>query len=782
MAAHSINNGSGTCSFESEEKFKSLFNGINQPIFVHQLNPEGFNNFVEVNDIACLHYGYTREEFLKLSPEDITSKEDAQIEGSIEGRSKLQEAGKAIFEVTHITKKGTIFPVEISSNIYNWLGQKVILSIATNISDRKKTEQALSIASKIINRSPAVAFLWRNEEGWPVEFVSENVENLSGYTVEEFVEGKISYAEIIYEDDLDRISTEVSRVNTDVNITKVTHEPYRIVTKNRDIKWLSDDTFIRRDSKGVILHYEGIVRDITKRKLAEFALLESESKYRLLIENSNDIVYLLYNRRFEIINAKFTELFGVTLEQTRAPGFDILDLVAPESKSVIADRLEAMSLGKKVTTDFEFKVLDDQGNTILLDAKVSQVKYKDGFAIQGILRNITQERKAEQHLHHSQKMEAIGTLAGGVAHDFNNLLTVINGYSEMALQTVDRENRVHKIFESILEAGRKAAGLTSQLLAFSRKQIYRTDIVEINSVIIDMDRMLRRLIGEDISIGTTLGKNLSRIKADKSQLEQIFINLVVNARDAVRALNTSENKAKITIETGEVVFNEVHVSQYPGSNKGLHVFISVSDNGIGMDDATKNKCFEPFFSTKEHFKGTGLGLAMVYGIVKQNDGFIYVYSEPNKGTTIKIYWPGTTEKSDKKNTIVEMLPERTGNESVLFVEDDEAISQFVCEALTSLGYIVTNASNGQQALEIFKLKPDTFDIIVSDLIMPKLNGKEFVQKVKKIRPHIKVIYVSGYTDNHIVHDGLLEKGVNFINKPFSIETLTSRIRQILDNE
>ncbi len=381
MPANSIINDSDKCNFESEEKFRSLFNGINQPIFVHQLNPEGFNIFIEVNDIACVRYGYTREEFLKLSPEDISSKEDAQTEGSIEGRRKLQEEGKAIFEATHITKEGTIFPVEISSNIYNWLGQKVILTIATNISDRKRTEQALSVAYKIINRSPAVVFLWRNEEEWPVEFVSENVENLFGYTVEEFVEGKISYAEIIHGDDLDRVFNEVSRASADIDVTKITHEPYRIVTKSREIKWLSDDTVIRRGAKGVILHYEGIVRDITKRKQVEFALLESESKYRFLIENSNDVIYLLYNRRFEIINAKFTELFGVTLEQTRASDFDILDLVAPESKSVIADRLEAIYLGKEVKTDFEFKVLDDQGNTILLDATVSQVKCKDGVAM-----------------------------------------------------------------------------------------------------------------------------------------------------------------------------------------------------------------------------------------------------------------------------------------------------------------------------------------------------------------------------------------------------------------
>lgn len=782
MPSHSINNNSGRCGFESEEKFRSLFNGINQPIFVHQLQPEGFNNFIEVNEIACVRYGYTRDEFLQLSPKDISSKEDVQTRGSAETRSQFLKEGKAIFEATHITKEGTVFPVEISSNIYNWLGEKVVLSIATNISERKKTEQAFSLAYKIINKSPAVVFMWRNEEDWPVEFVSENVENLFGYTEEEFINRKISYADIIHEDDLDRVFNEISRASMEKDVSEFAHEPYRIVTKNRDIKWLSDDTSIRRGDNGVILHYKGIVRDITKRKQAECALIESEKKYRHLIENSNDIIYLLYNCRFEIINAKFTELFGVTLEQTRDPDFNILDLVAPESKSAIADRLFAISSGKKVETHFEFKALDAQGNTVLIAATTSQVEYKDGVATQGIIRNITQERISEQHLHHSQKMEAIGTLAGGIAHDFNNLLTVINGYSEMALQTVDRKSGVNKIFESILDAGKKAVTLTSQLLAFSRKQIYKADIVEINTVILDMDTMLRRLIGEDISIETTLGRDLPRIQADQSQLEQIFINLVVNARDAVRAVNNPEHKAKITIETGYVRFNEEHVSQHLESRQGDHIFISVSDNGIGMDDETKSKCFEPFFTTKGHLKGTGLGLAMVYGIVKQNDGCIYVYSEPEKGTTIKMYWPGTTEEIEHKYIIVEKLHEVSGNESVLFVEDDQAISQFACKALTHLGYVVTEAANGMEAFEIFKQHPDAFDIVVTDLLMPKLNGKEFVQKVKRIRPYTKVIYISGYAETHIVHEGLLEKGVNFISKPFSIETLASRIREILESE
>lgn len=765
---------------ESEEKFKSLFNGINQPVFVHQLNPEGFNNFIEVNDVAWQRYGYSREEFLNLSPKDISSLEDTQKTGYVEGRRKLKEEGQAIFEATHITRDGNKFPVEISSNIFNWLGQKAILSIAVDITERKRAEEALSQAYNIINRSPAVVFLWKNETNWPVEFVSENVDNLLGYTVSDFIEEKISYSEIIHQDDLIRVAKEVTDASKESGLKAFTHKPYRIVTKKGDVKWLSDNTQIRRDPNGVITHYEGIVHDITERKKVEEDLLYSEAKYRQLIENSSDAIYLLYKNRFEIINARFTELFGITLEHAHAPEFNFMNLVSPESRSLVQDRLRAQAEGRELESKYEFKALDAQGQTILVETSVSQIKYKNGVAIQGTLRDITHKRQFEQQLHHSQKMEAIGTLAGGIAHDFNNLLTVINGYSQLALQKVDRENHLFNTLESILHAGKKAVKLTSQLLAFSRKQIYQTDVVNINTVIDEMDTLLRRIIGEDINIDTVLGGNLSRIKADKSQLEQIFVNLVVNARDAVYASNKFDHKPKITIETGETLLDETYVSKHPGSSKGSYVFISVSDNGVGMDEATKQKIFEPFFSTKEKYKGTGLGLATVYGIVKQNRGSIYVYSEPNQGTTFKIYWPVTSEEMIHEPGITLTPGDLSGSESILFVEDDEEVSRFAFDSLTSLGYHVSRAANGHLAFELFITREGKFDIIVTDLVMPELNGKEFVKKVKKIKPDIRVIYVSGYTDNHIVHDGMLETGVNFIQKPYSIETLSGKIRQVLD--
>ena len=637
---------------ENEEKFKSLFNGINQPVFVHQLKSEGFNNFVEVNDISCQRYGYSRKEFLRLSPKDISSPEDAQKKGSGEGRRKLNEEGQAIFEATHITKDGRKFPVEISSNIFNWVGQKVILSIAM---------------------------------------------------------------------------------------------------------------------------------DITARKIAENALHESEEKYRHLIENSGDAIYLLYDRRFEIVNKKFTELFGVTIEQANSPDFDFMNMVSPESRPIVEERIRLQAEGKRIDPKYEFQALNANGLEILVETYFTYIKYKNGFASQGIIRDITEKRSLEQQLQQAQKMEAIGMLAGGVAHDFNNLLTVINGYSDMALISMEPSDRLYKNINEIKKAGKRAENLTRQLLAFSRKQIYLSEIIEINSVIQEMDKMLRRLIGEDISVNMVLSENLPKIKADKSQLEQIFINLVVNARDAVYAVSKADYKKKITVETGRVVLNKDYVIKHPGSNEGLHIFFSVSDNGIGMDESTKQRIFEPFFTTKEKFKGTGLGLATVYGIIKQNQGSVYVYSEPGDGTMFKIYWPATTEYLEQKAVKVKASNNLSGNESILFVEDDPAVCQFATNALESLGYNVSKSTNGKLAFEQIKSKDFKFDLILTDLIMPELNGKEFVEKVKKKFPDVKVIYVSGYTDNHIVHNGLLEEGVNFIHKPYSVKSLAEKIRQVLDN-
>ncbi len=395
-------------------------------------------------------------------------------------------------------------------------------------------------------------------------------------------------------------------------------------------------------------------------------------------------------------------------------------------------------------------------------------------------RNIDNETRLEEQVHQMQKMEAIGQLAGGVAHDFNNLLTVINGYAELSLSRISKDDPTFAAFHAILEAGKRAANLTNQLLAFSRKQIVKQEVVNLNQLILDTKKLIRRLIGEDIQIEFELSEPLSPILADKAQLDQILINLVVNARDALEMVTKPEFQKRIHISTSQAQYDEDFAAQHPGMRPGKYVVLTVSDNGVGMDEATRQRIFEPFFTTKEKGKGTGLGLSTVYGIVKQNNGTIYVYSEPGMGTTFKINWPvvefkALTNSEERKQVTLNLK----GTETILLVEDDEKVQNFARDALSNFGYRIFTASNGREALELVQksnLKPD---LLITDLVMPEMNGKALADKLQKMLPKVKVIFVSGYTDDHIVRNGMLEKGIHFIPKPYSAETLAAKVREIL---
>ncbi len=421
------------------------------------------------------------------------------------------------------------------------------------------------------------------------------------------------------------------------------------------------------------------------------------------------------------------------------------------------------------------------GSVFTEDTIIFPVKNNQGKIINfcKIARDVSHEQELEEQLRQAQKMEAVGTLAGGVAHDFNNLLTVINGYADLALMKLKSDHPSYKDFKSIKNAGKKAAGLTSQLLAFSRKQVHKPEIIDLNQVVSSMENILRRLITEDIHMQTRLTDNLPPAKADPNQLEQILTNLVINARDAVHVVTKRNYRKKITIETGVEYLDEAYVSKHPGSNTGLHIFFSVSDNGIGMDEHVRKRIFEPFFTTKSKYKGTGLGLSMVYGIVKQNNGCIYLESEPGEGTTFKIYWPVTKERivlqKDKIDARV-----ISGSENVLVVEDDDAVRSFTVSALAALGYKVYQASNGQTALEMLKKENLSIDLIITDLIMPEMNGRELARQASGLSGRFKVIFVSGYTDDQISHDGSLDEEIHFIQKPFSIEELAREVRTVLE--
>ncbi len=392
-----------------------------------------------------------------------------------------------------------------------------------------------------------------------------------------------------------------------------------------------------------------------------------------------------------------------------------------------------------------------------------------------MIEDITEKRRLEEQFLQAQKMEAIGRLAGGVAHDFNNLLTVINGYSELLLRKTNHNDPSFEKLVQIKKAGERASALTSQLLAFSRKQVIQPKVLNMNHVLHDLEKMLKRLIGEDIDLLIIYDKSLGLIKADPAQVEQVIMNLVINARDAM------PRGGKITIQLKNKFIDAEFVKKHSGASQGWYAVMSITDTGIGMDKETMKHIFEPFFSTKEKGKGTGLGLATVYGIVKQSGGYIQVYSEPGQGTSFFIYWPVINEDEmesvDEKNLV---HPNLKGKETILIVEDEESVKDFVITSLTEFGYKVLWARNITEAARILEKQAETIDLVLTDVIMPGGSGADLVVGIEKNHPGIKILYMSGYTDESIVRHGILPENTHFIQKPFSVEDLAIKVREVLD--
>jgi len=396
--------------------------------------------------------------------------------------------------------------------------------------------------------------------------------------------------------------------------------------------------------------------------------------------------------------------------------------------------------------------------------------------MQDLQRSLEELERTQDQLVQAQKMEAIGRLAGGVAHDFNNLLTAIIGYSEFLLASFDHGDPRRKDVEEIKKAADQAAALTRQLLAFSRKQVLQLQVLDLNAIISNMEKMLRRLIGEDIELVTVLDPALGRVKADPGQIEQVLMNLAVNARDAM------PQGGKLTIETMNAYLDEDYARRHVDVQPGPYVMLAVSDTGVGMDAGTQAHLFEPFFTTKQVGQGTGLGLSTVYGIVKQSNGHIWVYSEPGHGTTFKIYLPMVEE-------VVELAEERTpvaaisqtGVEAVLLVEDNDDVRDLARRVLLQHGYSVLEARDGEEALLICERHEGPVHLLVTDVVMPGgLSGRQLAERLAALYPGMKVLYMSGYTDNAIVHHGVLGPGMAFLQKPFSPDVLVCKVREVLD--
>jgi PAS domain S-box-containing protein len=519
---------------------------------------------------------------------------------------------------------------------------------------------------------------------------------------------------------------------------------------------------------------QATIRDITERKKAEEALKKSEQKYHSLIQQSNDAIYLLYDNKFEIINQKFEELFGITQKEANSPDFNFMELVAPKSRAVVKQRMKALSSGEEPPSRYEFTALDKDKNELEVEVSVSYISYKNGIATQGILRDITERKKMQQQLQQSQKLESIGNLAAGVAHDFNNILTVIQGNAQMAEGEVEQNSPLNNYLHNIIDSSKRAASLTEQLLLFSRKQAMDFGPLNLNSSIRDILKMLDRLIGEHIKIKTNLADNLWTIKADKNNIEQVIMNTAINAQDAMPEGGT------LTISTENMTIPAPGQQQKEHSEEGEYVRLIIEDTGIGIDEKNIDKIFDPFFTTKGMAKGTGMGLSVVYGIIKKHRGWINVESEPGQGTKFLIDFPaidGETSDEEEKKIHIDQLS--GDGESILFIEDNPDVIKVGRIILQDNGYNVESATNASEALEKFKNKKDQYNLIISDVVLPDKTGLELVELIKNIKNDIPVILCSGYTDEQSKRQEIYERGYKFIQKPFNIEEMLRAIKSSL---
>ncbi len=504
-------------------------------------------------------------------------------------------------------------------------------------------------------------------------------------------------------------------------------------------------------------------------------LVEREEFFQLINDNAADMIAVVDAEGKRLYNSpSYQRILGYDAAELEATSS--LDQVHPDDRQLVTDATaEARRTGNG--RRIEYRMRHKNGTWVFIESTASVVR-DDAGEVQNMVivnRDIGERRRLEQQLHQSQKMDAIGRLSGGVAHDFNNLLGVIIGYGEILEERVPESDPMRVSVDQILKAGRRASSLTRQLLAFSRQQVLEPKILSLNAVVSDMEKMLHRLIGEDIELAIHLEPELGSTRADQGQIEQVIMNLVVNARDAM------PDGGKLAIQTWNFEIDQKFAERYAYPVvTGAYVLLTVSDSGTGMDTATQLRIFEPFFTTKEKGKGTGLGLSTVYGVVKQSGGYIDVISAPEKGTTFNIYLPRTTQKVTAEDHEVNQPTATRGSETILIVEDEDSLRTLTRDILRLKGYTVLEAANGAEAIELSNRTPGEIHLLLTDVVMPGINGRALADQLKLKRPGMKIAFMSGYTGQRVGQKEILEPGSFFIQKPFSREKLATRVREALD--
>ena len=550
---------------------------------------------------------------------------------------------------------------------------------------------------------------------------------------------------------------------------------YELHMKRRDGSevWILESAIMLEDEDSSQTVLQGTLIDITERKNAEQALRASEDLNRGIVTTSPlGIMYLGQNGEPIYENPVMTSMTS-SLKPKKRNGARTTEIPLGEGgRKIIARLLDGEIIqGEKIKLESPF------GMEKIYRIHGAPRRGMKNEIIGAVLMamDISEYCSLEDQYRQSQKMEAIGRLAGGIAHDFNNLLMAITGHAEISLMQLAENDSSYRALSEINKAAERATALTRKLLAFSRKEPIELKIIDLNAVILGMDEMLRRIIGEDVELFTLIAPELWSVRADPSQIESVIMNLVVNARDAM------PGGGKLIIETANISIEDKHFHAYPEIKSGSYALISVTDSGVGMSEATKSQIFEPFFTTKEVGKGTGLGLSTVYGIVRQSDGYIWVYSIPGKGTSFKIFLPMIKDVSSETGRDVGLNQLPRGSETLLLVEDESIIRHLTSLILKQQGYNVLDAPDGSEALSICTELPKPVDMVITDVVMPRMGGVELVRKLKVDWPQVKVLYMSGYTDNPLVDDRDSKAGIQYLQKPFNLSTLARKVREILDN-
>jgi PAS domain S-box-containing protein len=734
------------------------------------------------NDAATRTFGWTAEEMwgqplLNRFPEEARSSV-ADLTGRIaDGHDWSGE-----FEDYH--KDGSRIWIDARvSRICNASGQLMgIMGTSHDITARKRAEAERDrITARLrlqIDRTPLAYLLFDHD----LRLVDWNAaaERMFGYTREEVLGMMPPFEKILPRSAWPAGEEVLARLRAGDMTAHAINENLTKDGQTITCEWSNTPLL---DGDGRFAGLISLAQDITERRRAEEALRASEERFRQIADSISEVFWLTTPDKREILylSPGYETIWGRTREATYHAPQSWMDAVHAEDRERVAQA--ALTNQIAGTYDEEYRIVRPDGSIRWIRDRAFPVRDQDGQVVRlaGVAEDVTDRRHLEAQLRQAQKMEAIGQLAGGVAHDFNNLLTVINGYSDLLIDAVGDRAGLRELVEEIRKAGERSASLTRQLLAFSRQQVLSPKILDVNDVVHETEKMLRRLIGEDVELTTVLQRSVGTVKADRGQLEQVLLNLAVNARDAM------PHGGELTIETRDVDLSEDFAAGRPGTAPGRYIALAVTDSGVGMPEEVKRHIFEPFFTTKEPGKGTGLGLAVVHGFVKQSGGCVEVRSEPGAGTCFTIYLPRIDDRSGSGASVPEPrvawagVGHALGTETILLIEDDHAVRALTRRVLQRSGYTVLEASRGTEGLRLAAAHRSPIHLLITDVVMPGIPGRMVAEQIGESHPETKVLYVSGHTNDDVVRTGVLHDAVHFVQKPFTPAAIAHKVREILSS-